>query len=662
MKDSWNQYLLKLPDTEFFNILSIYIPSTKTPFNKHNLIEKLTSVLSSEKFLKKTLELITYDDAKILSVIYYFKHMSIDNIYEFFVEDYSKIVFYNKLINLEERLLIFKEGKDKIIKINPILLDSLLEKVIHIDYIFPVKKIAHQKDSNVPWFSDTLFYSIIIFLIQNDFIFKTNGDIRKKGLEKIEKTFKDYNNVEKIINFLFLYNIFYFDDYGKNIINIENYLELKSLSSLDLFLLITLSNMDIILQSSEETTNHTEAINRFQPIVKKCLSWLSPKKSYSKETMLLFIKAAFDFSNESKIISRSILKALIDFDFIIEKKGLYYVNSYIDFSNNNNFQQSFIHENLEIIVHQWGNPKYLFYLPLFCELKEYNTFPIFTITKDSIFYFFNKGYTPKEIIDIIKKSCITETPKIIVQHLENYFKEYNSIQLLNGIALITTEEKISTIVNSEIAKKYILSNPAPNVIILDNKKTKEWREALQRIGIENIPSIKFIPKTNIKKESKINLKNIKTTLPFPDSTAIKINKKIDRIKNEPELMEKAKKLIKNEKSLENIKAKIEKKLILFEDQITINSGNQIHIEAFGIDYQKKISIIKQSLKDKSSILEISVYEKNKESTDIVLPKKLDKIENGYILKGNLLEDSSEYSIAIKKIGKIRLLRSSLFAF
>ena len=75
----WRESLTKLSDQQFFDLLRMYIGEIKTPYNKQNLIEQMSSVLRKEENKQKILSLLDYQDRLILAALHVFQGRVLHN-------------------------------------------------------------------------------------------------------------------------------------------------------------------------------------------------------------------------------------------------------------------------------------------------------------------------------------------------------------------------------------------------------------------------------------------------------------------------------------------------------------------------------------------------------------------------------------------------------
>ena len=103
----WRESLSVMPDSHFFDLLRMYLGEIKTPYNKPNLIEQLSSFLRKEETKQTMISLLSKEDLELLTAIYLIPKITQKKLLKFFsTKTVSEL--YEHLMNLEERLLIFR--------------------------------------------------------------------------------------------------------------------------------------------------------------------------------------------------------------------------------------------------------------------------------------------------------------------------------------------------------------------------------------------------------------------------------------------------------------------------------------------------------------------------------------------------------------------------
>ncbi|MDR1411736.1 MAG: helicase-associated domain-containing protein [Spirochaetaceae bacterium] len=196
-QDEWKSCLLTLPDTACFDLLRSVFGNIKTPFNKQQLMEKLTAFLSRKEIQDTIAAYINTDDHRIIAAVTLLGEPSPAELENFFAGEYSCAEFHSLLLNLEERLILYRlreEGNYRI-SLNPLLEPVLSPFIADRSVLFPSfpgGEDAGQAAARQP-LDDRVFAAIIAFVAaqgeaQKDF-FKTDGGIRKKIVDDSRQIF-----------------------------------------------------------------------------------------------------------------------------------------------------------------------------------------------------------------------------------------------------------------------------------------------------------------------------------------------------------------------------------------------------------------------------------------------------------------------------------------
>ena len=135
----WRNALTKLPDNHFFELMRIYLGEIKTPYNKQNLIENLGAFLHKPEIQQRIVSLLSVEDIQIINAIHYLTAPSQNVLSRFFAKTLSFAELYEALMNLEERLIIFRYTHDDgsvLFKINPIL-EQVLTQFFSLRTLIP---------------------------------------------------------------------------------------------------------------------------------------------------------------------------------------------------------------------------------------------------------------------------------------------------------------------------------------------------------------------------------------------------------------------------------------------------------------------------------------------------------------------------------------------
>ena len=130
----WRESFTRMSDQQFFDIIRMYLGEIKTPYNKQNLLEDLSSFLRKEENRNAIVRLLCNIDLKLLAAVRFIPHVSRKKLEAYcgtmFGNKFSKVSMTEHLTNLMQRLLVFEfmnplDGNVEL-RINPLLEEVLL--------------------------------------------------------------------------------------------------------------------------------------------------------------------------------------------------------------------------------------------------------------------------------------------------------------------------------------------------------------------------------------------------------------------------------------------------------------------------------------------------------------------------------------------------------
>ncbi|MDR0452423.1 MAG: helicase-associated domain-containing protein [Treponema sp.] len=198
-KDEWKASILTLPDNACFDLLRSVFGNIKTPFNKHQLMENLAAFLSRKEIQETIAAYINDDDHRIIAAIALLGDPPPSELENFFAGEYSCAEFHGLLLNLEERFILYRlreEGNYRV-SLNPLLEPVLSPFIADRSVLFPSFPgggDARQPPGQRP-LDDRILAALVAFVAaqgeaQKDF-FKTGGGIRKKIADDSRQIFPD---------------------------------------------------------------------------------------------------------------------------------------------------------------------------------------------------------------------------------------------------------------------------------------------------------------------------------------------------------------------------------------------------------------------------------------------------------------------------------------
>jgi len=652
--------MVALPDDEFFAIMRNYLGKLKTPFNKHSLIDDLADFLLRDETEKRILSMIDEEDALILTSIDFLSGTDIHELHDFLGSVRSFMSIHHLLLNLEERLLIYRDSENGKIRISPLFDNLFKDKVFNTDLLFPSKDNSRSKHPNL-WFTDNLVTAFISFIFKHPDLLKLDGTIKKKANDDITKIFPNlildkFSPIRLDLLLRGLKNLSLVKDIEEEIIPDEY--ALKQLSELNIQERYMLYSASIIKPDIK-----LSSLNDFADIINRFLNAIPQGKNFSHNSIIKLLLLILKQFNIKSGISEIILNALINSNLLVKKKNRYEVNSNLNgiYSLEEIIEPPIIVQtSFDLTVKPWLSLKDGIKFACLTEIKKFDIYPDFELNRAS----YTRGHDcklySKDIIKTLEDLSGRPIPQNIQVSVKSWEEEYNRVKIYEGIILSVNSEKRVIVEHLQNLQIYIKKELAPGIYLMDPENIREWRIIIENAGI-NVPVIQKVH-TNSEEHTILFSPGI-----LNDSDFLKIPVCTNRIPVEKynfkdELNKKLNTINLSKDESTGFKIRIDKKLILYPEQIQHGNIRTEKTEASGMDYTGKIRLIERAIQSKSELLEISFGNPiEKIITYLVKPDNLDKSKEDLILNAVTLPEENNIQLIVRKMSKVKRLKSSLFA-
>ncbi len=685
--DYWRKILLTKEDNDFFELMQNWLGEIETPFNKHKLIERLEQFLAKEQVKERIIDLIDEKEAAILSAIHFIHQPTVELLYKITGDSIGFTPFSLKLINMEQRMLIFRQGglESEKILINPILRDALIDRILHFNALFPPAH-AQKPTGELPWISDSILLALFSYIAENQPQLKLDGNWKKKDKEgilsripQLSPSKAGIDRVDLVKTILLEMNLCKIED-KKLVNNIPMWNCLKELPTRDLFILILSSGMlppTVNSNTFEENGSNpdlkTEEPNQTLFSVASILVHLFktiPHGVFYTQTHFTSLIEIIDRKNEPKTIQENINRLIEMGILLTDSKGNIAINPIINIDHPIVPPQpaAVIEANFELILKPWVPLSKSFLIPLLANIIQCDLYPHYQISRSSFHRALHQGYQTTDIIEQLEILSQKPLPQNLKHSLEDWEENYRKIRIIEGTLLKATPQETKVIKESGRLTPWILEELAEGLFLMDDRASKQWQAELLHCGISEIPATEK-PTSPIQQEEKPILPEIDKIRPLIDP-AIKfeisnsIKHQTIKKKKHPQSAEIKKKIetlnLKKEDKKE-FEAKMKKKLILFPDQITPSTRHFGGREARGLNFRKKIAVINHAIRSGKELLEITLISKEKEPPTLVLfPIKLIKEDANQILIARFINEKEPLRFNISQIMVVKRLQSSLF--
>jgi hypothetical protein len=305
---------------------------------------------------------------------------------------------------------------------------------------------------------------------------------------------------------------------------------------------------------------------------------------------------------------------------------------------------------------------------------RFDQLPVFEITQSSFYRFLNLGRDASELVRCLEDLSERGLPQNVLFSLQAWDKEYRKLQIYDGVVLVADEDREYLLEHSRLLKNYIYKKLAPGVYLLSRDEMDKWRTALSRAGLEYVPEVETAERKGEEEPagklfadgSEIAASGLPLAAGDDDGTreAEPFAESLAESPAESLLRELFAALEKKQARLgegdaDEIRRRIEERLILYPRQLAPLRKTSEKTEAKGLDYAGKVRVIEQAIHE-NGLLEI--IERTRSGNPRLLsvePQGLVKKGSDLLLRGMRIPERRDVEIRISKIGVVRRIRKNL---
>jgi len=191
--DEWKSAIMTLPDNIFFDLVRSVLGNIKTPFSKQRLLDDLFNFLLREDIRKIISAYIDEQDRKVLTAVAFLDEPAAKDLEAFFAGEYTPAELHAIVINLEERLILYRlrseHAKEPLrLALNPVLKPVLAPLIDDIRLLFMSYKETVNDAEEADQFSGVTFRpddrtmaALLAFIQGEEELFKIETALDLKG-------------------------------------------------------------------------------------------------------------------------------------------------------------------------------------------------------------------------------------------------------------------------------------------------------------------------------------------------------------------------------------------------------------------------------------------------------------------------------------------------
>ena len=274
----WRESIARMPDNQFFELMRMYVGEVKTPFNKQKLVEELSVFLRKIENKEKIAKLLSESDMKVIAAIKFIGNASLKKLTTFFEGTFTYSKLYERIINLEERLIIYKresEGRE-ILHVNPHL-DVVFDKIITKSLLVKCAEVTNVNTSQFFSLTPGVLAAFASYVNTRPSLCKADGTFKKKVAEELDEIFSgNLDALQLIKNAFENLSVIAEDENGKSFIDRQRFSAFAKLPETIQYAYITVASQGRFSRSS--------LMQQSKLLIETILN--IPNEGYTKENLL----------------------------------------------------------------------------------------------------------------------------------------------------------------------------------------------------------------------------------------------------------------------------------------------------------------------------------------------------------------------------------------
>lgn len=688
----WRESLATMPDERFFEIIRIYLGEIHTPFNKDRLIEQLSSIFRKEQTKKTITAFLSEFDIKMLSAISIVPSATQEKLAEFFSGEHSLSDIYSELLNLNERLLIYSyrdsETNSSVIAVNP-LLEEVLSPFIGVSHLFHRPECI-SRNLDVHFSLSPLFLASFISYIESyPDLCRNDLSIKKKDIERLGKIFpKKEKCLSRILNALINLGI---ARLGEKELSVDE----KRLAK---FAALSECRQYAYLSVASAAHFGRESL-RSQAQLLLDIAATVPPEGFSRSSLL---RTAFLLNNTSEIrrpaqstFSRileartrslsdakitsgtadAVIDSAIEFGLFVpygtdEGGEVMYVRSGVMQENEPQQPGSKrgllnINAGTSITVMPGLSLTELIPLVSFMDVTSSSTVTEFEVTRKSVSRAFDKNRTPSDIYALLSCYSAYEIPQSLQMNINEWYSSYSSAILYKGYVLKVNEKSARVVENSPGIAPYIQAKLADGIYVMNIPLDDDAEKFIRSCGLDFMGTVRTPKRTDDAIDFPVlrSGRNVLAGRFVPEEQMdCGAEKTEDGAKIKEGFYKKLDELELTEQQRECLAMRIERNVIVTEEQLKPETVRLEILEIDGMNYAGKLRLIENTI-DSGDSIELTVPADNDPSRLLVYlgkPLMISKHTNDALVRMQLEPDNEIRFFSVSRANKVKIIRTSVF--
>lgn len=630
--EEWKKLVSSLSDQFFTDLARNYLGDIKSLTNRQRLAEKLKDFLTEPENTERILSLIDERDASLLTAVSILGCSTPGALYTLFAPEQSYLDFYKHLINLEERMLLCRDGGKVVI--SPLFRDVLEERIIDTDMFIGSVPSEPKTGDFPPWYGASALSAFFSYLLRGGNLFRNDSSFRKKYAGELKALLApsfaggDGDACVEYLRRFFIEN---------NLVRISDKKIIPAMAAIKEFCnLEPEKQKKLVLRSVTGGTSVAACL----------LENISGNRRYTEKALAGLLRCCGAASGAAEYRYEEIRDTLVGAALLVNSGSSWYAASEWENREPGRFV---VQPNSSVYVSGNISLRDNMFLALCADIREMDFVSRYEITRESFFRALAAGIDARRFIEFLEEKSGSNLPQNILFSLRSWESEFNSISVDRGF-VVKVDDRFRPVLDSNRSFNARIKEKLAEGVYFVPEENIEWVKKY----LKTLSGCEFMAHSEEKGTlPSLSVRSSVPELRFGSIVAEKIvsdawdpgiyERKIAELNIFPE-------------QKEILQERVRSRLILSETQLDSENIRYEKNEARGIDYNGKLRLCEQVVRNGGYYLEILLAG---EKQGIMLePRGLRKTEGDYILTGSVVGTGEDTEIYIRKIGIVRRIRIS----
>ena len=301
----------------------------------------------------------------------------------------------------------------------------------------------------------------------------------------------------------------------------------------------------------------------------------------------------------------------------------------------------------------------------FMDVTASSTVTEFEVTRKSVSRAFDKNSTPSDIYALLSCYSAYEIPQSLQMNIEEWYSSYSSAILYKGYVLKVNEKSARVVENSPGIAPYIQAKLADGIYVMNIPLDDDAEKFIRSCGLDFMGTVRTPKRTDDVIDFPVlrSGRNVLAGRFVPEEQMdCGAEKTEDGAKIKEGFYKKLDELELTEQQRECLAMRIERNVIVTEEQLKPETVRLEILEIDGMNYAGKLRLIENTI-DSGDSIELTVPADNDPSRLLVYlgkPLMISKHTNDALVRMQLEPDNEIRFFSVSRVNKVKIIRTSVF--